>query len=156
MIPPGCNIPTPTDLSYIQDYFMGYLLDKNVHENEAYTYGSRIGEQLDKVIDMLKRTPNTNQASIIVGRPEDLDKLYCTTFWRSWDLWAGLPSNLGGMALLMDYVSSEIGKEIGWLLAYSSGAHIYQYQVPYVEERCRRIFNQVTNKIASDVHTCAQ
>lgn len=52
-------------------------------------------------------------------------KLHISTFWRSWDLFAGMPTNLGGLQLLNEYVASECGYETGTLTAYSSGAHIY-------------------------------
>ena len=156
IMPPGSNIPPPTSMDYVQEYFVDYLLGgKPPAANESYTYASRIGEQLSKVIEMLKKTPNTNQASIIVGRPEDLDledpaclraidfkvhgeRLDIATFWRSWDLWAGLPTNLGGLALLMEYVSQEIGAEPGALRAASQGAHVYGYQIPFLKARMGR------------------
>ena len=54
--------------------------------------------------------------------------LTVTCYFRSWDLWAGFPTNLGGLELLKAYVASEAGLKNGPLYAYSSGAHIYGYQ----------------------------
>ena len=153
VIPPGCSAPPPNTMEYVQEYFIDYLLGGKIPgKNEAYTYASRIGGQLSKAILILKDTPGTNQASIIVGRPEDLDiqdpaclraidlkvhhgRLDIATFWRSWDIWAGLPTNLGGLALLMEYISEEIGSRIGILRAASQGAHIYGYQLSFVNSR---------------------
>jgi len=153
VMPPGCTAPPPTTMDYIQEYFVDYLLGGRLPaENESYTYASRIGDQLPKAIEMLRNTPNTNQASIVVGRPEDLDledpaclraidfkvhhgKLDVATFWRSWDLWAGLPTNLGGLALMMEYVSQETGVQTGTLRAASQGAHAYGYQIPFLKAR---------------------
>ncbi len=153
VMPPGSAVPPPTTMEYVQEYFVNYLLGaKPPAEHESYTYASRIDDQLPKVIEMLKKTPNTNQASIIVGRPEDLDiedpaclraidfkihggRLDTATFWRSWDLWAGLPTNLGGLALLMEYVAQEAGVEPGVLRAASQGAHAYGYQIPFLKAR---------------------
>ncbi|MEK7700154.1 MAG: thymidylate synthase, partial [Planctomycetota bacterium] len=47
---------------------------------------------------------------------------------RSWDLWAGFPTNLGGIEILKTYVASETNLKNGPMYAYSAGAHIYGYQ----------------------------
>lgn len=53
------------------------------------------------------------------------------SFWRSWDLWAGMPTNLGGLQLLNEYIAQMSGLETGEMFAYSCGAHIY--------ENCRKL-----------------
>ena len=74
IIPPGCSAPPPNTMEYVKEYFIDYLLGgKLPGKNEVYTYASRINIQLSKAMQILKDTPNTNQSSIIVGRPEDLD-----------------------------------------------------------------------------------
>lgn len=163
VMPYGSNIPAPTSMEYVNDYFANYLMDPSLGENETYKYASRIqhpmpkgGTQLERVIDMLKKTPLTNQATIEIGSPEDLDvcwgkdgkcdppccrlisfkvipqdgrlTLAVSVFFRSWDLWAGLPSNLAGIELLKQYVAQETGLENGPMYAYSDGLHIYGYQ----------------------------
>ncbi|MEW6585948.1 MAG: thymidylate synthase [Nitrospirota bacterium] len=162
-IPPGLNIPAPTTKEYIEDYFVNYLMNPELAENETYTYASRIhspmprgGTQLDRVIEMLKETPLTNQAVVEVGTPQDLDTCYgkdgkldppclrlldfkvipsdgdflltISAYFRSWDLWAGFPTNLGGIELLKQFVASEANLKSGPMYAYSAGAHIYGYQ----------------------------
>jgi thymidylate synthase len=114
------------------------------------------GTQLERVIDILKETPLTNQAVIEIATPEDLDTCYgkdgkldppclrlldfkvipldselvltVSAYFRSWDLWAGFPTNLGGIELLKQLVASETGLKNGPMYAYSAGAHIYGYQ----------------------------
>jgi len=49
-------------------------------------------------------------------------------YFRSWDLWAGFPTNLGGIELLKRLVAEETGLHNGPMYAYSAGAHIYGYQ----------------------------
>lgn len=162
-IPPGLNIPAPTTMEYIEDYFANYLMNPEPAENETYTYASRIqhimpkgGYQLDRVIDMLRETPHTNQAVVEIATPEDLDICYgkdgkldppclrlldfkvmpsendlilsVSAYFRSWDLWAGFPTNLGGIELLKQFVASETDLGNGPMYAYSAGAHIYGYQ----------------------------
>lgn len=159
VMPPGSNIPPPTTMEYIEDYFANYLMNPELSENETYTYASRInapmpegGTQLERVIDMLSETPLTNQAVVEIATPSDLDtclgkdgkldppclrlidfkvippdSLTVSVYFRSWDLWAGFPSNLGGIELLKQYVAEEASLKNGSLYAYSAGAHIYGY-----------------------------
>jgi thymidylate synthase len=163
VIPPALNIPPPTTMEYIEDYFANYLMDPELSENETYKYSSRIhypmpkgGTQLERVIEMLKTTPLTNQAVIEIGSPEDHDICYgndgnldppclrlldfkavpinddlvltVSCYFRSWDLWAGFPTNLGGIELLKNYVAGEANLKNGPMYVYSAGAHIYGYQ----------------------------
>jgi len=163
VIPPGLGIPSPTTMEYIEDYFVHYLMNPELSENETYTYASRIqqsmpcgGTQLERVIEMLRETPLTNQAVIEIGTPLDIDVCYgkdgkldppclrlidfkvipsgdepiltVSVYFRSWDLWAGFPTNLGGIELLKQFVASEAGLKNGPMYAYSAGAHIYGYQ----------------------------
>jgi thymidylate synthase len=54
-------------------------------------------------------------------------KLHFFPYFRSWDLWNGLPANLGGIQLLKEYIAAEIGVEDGEMIATSKGLHIYDY-----------------------------
>jgi thymidylate synthase len=160
MIPyinPALNIPAPTTMEYVEDYFTNYLMTSDLSSNETYTYGSRInqampggGTQLQRVIDLLKNTPFTNQAIIEIASPIDLDvcvskdgscdpaclrlidfkvippnNLTVSVYFRSWDLWSAFCSNLGGIELLKQHVAIEVGLTNADMYAYSSGLHIY-------------------------------
>jgi thymidylate synthase len=124
------------------------------------------GTQLERAIAMLKETPLTNQAAVEIGSPDDLDVCYgndgkldppclrlidfkaipqgdkllltVSVYFRSWDLWAGFPSNLGGIELLKQYVAQEAGLQSGPMYAYSAGAHIYGYQEELAKIRTLR------------------
>ena len=93
---------------------------------------------------MLKKTPMTNQASISVAQPTDTKlehppclrdlswkivdgKLNLTSYWRSWDLHSGLPTNLGGLELLNELVAYEVGVPVGKQICFSDGGHVYDY-----------------------------
>jgi thymidylate synthase len=54
-------------------------------------------------------------------------KLHFMAYFRSWDLWAGFPSNLAAMQLLKEYMAQEIGVEDGEMIAMSKGMHLYEY-----------------------------
>lgn len=173
-MPPNSCIPAPTTQEYIEGYFVNYLMNPELEENETYRYASRIhskmpegGTQLERVVDMLGKTPLTNQAVIEVGTPEDLDICYgkdgkldppclrlldfkvipvnndliltVSAYFRSWDLWAGFPTNLGGIELLKQFVAGEASLKNGPMYAYSAGAHIYGYQEEIVRLKTLRV-----------------
>lgn len=126
------------------DYFMNYLMSPEKHPNEDYTYGERLTSQLYYVIDMLIKNPMTNQATIEIARPEDTQlecppclrsiswkvheqRINMTSYWRSWDLVNGMPTNLCGLELLNEYMAEITQLTPGSLHFFSDGAHIYDY-----------------------------
>ena len=64
-------------------------------------------------------------------------KLHFYPYFRSWDLYSGLPANLGGIQLLKEYCAAEIGVEDGEMIATSKGLHIYDYSFDLV--KCLRM-----------------
>lgn len=139
--------PQPTNEEKIIKYFENYIIGEEIKENEDYTYGSFIAPQIDRIIELLRNSRgNTNQAVICIGNEEVvyLNDPPClrtidfkvvsgflneTVYFRSWDLFTGLPENLGGLQMLKEYVLANL-PEFGWkdgkLIAYSSGLHIYE------------------------------
>jgi thymidylate synthase len=138
------GVPPPTSLEYIDDY-LPYLMTAHKREGEQYTYGQYLERQIPRVIEMYKRDGhNTNQAFMAVGDADSIDlddppclrsidtrirdnKLHFFVYFRSWDLWAGFPSNLAAIQLLKEYMASEIGVDDGELIASSKGMHLYEY-----------------------------
>ncbi len=149
------EFPAPTSEERIHEYFARYLASAEKTDNEEYTYGERIEEQWDEAVDMIVQSEgNTNQCCISISKPEDISlenppclrqihfqcvdkegepkKLYMSLYFRSWDLYAGFPENIGGLQLLKEKMIIDLenkGFEIedGPIIAYSSGAHIYSY-----------------------------
>lgn len=67
-VPPGIGIPSPVEsIDYIEQYFVNYLMNAEVHDNETYTYGTWIAPALPRVIEQLKGGYGTNQATISIG-----------------------------------------------------------------------------------------
>jgi len=142
------GLPPVTDDKTIEEYFMKYLFSADVAENETYTYGQYIHPQIDPVVAMLRdQGAGTNQATIAIGGKESIlqehppclrlidcrvmhGALHFIVYFRSWDLWAGLPENLGGLQLLKEYIASEIGVNDGEMIASTKGLHLYDYQWP--------------------------
>ncbi len=98
----------------------------------------------------------TNQAIMEVGMPQDIilddppclrlidtrlmdGRLNFVLYFRSWDLWAGFPSNLAAIQLLKEYMCHEIGVEDGSIVAVSKGLHLYEYSFTLALKRLRRV-----------------
>ncbi|MEW6170622.1 MAG: thymidylate synthase [Candidatus Omnitrophota bacterium] len=101
--------------------------------------------QIEEVIKLYKeKGSGTNQATMEIGMPSDIKlidppclriidtrirygKLHFILYFRSWDLWGGFPSNLGGLELVKQYMAEEIGVSDGEIIAVSKGLHLYDY-----------------------------
>ena len=141
-VPQG--VPPPTSMDYVESY-LPYLMTAHKAEGEQYTYGQYLEKQIREVIRMYKEDGyNTNQAFMAVGDDQSIflsdppclrgidtrirdNRLNFITYFRSWDLWAGFPSNLAAIQLLKEYMASEIGADDGEILAMSKGLHLYEY-----------------------------
>ncbi|MFC1912740.1 thymidylate synthase [Chloroflexota bacterium] len=141
-VPTG--VPVPTSMEYIESY-LPYLMTAHKREGEQYTYGQYLEGQISEVIKMYREDGyDTNQAFMAVGNEQSISlsdppclraidtrirdgKLNFVLYFRSWDLWAGFPSNLAAIQLLKEYMASEIGVGDGEIIALSKGLHLYQY-----------------------------
>ena len=141
-VPQG--VPAPSTMEYVENY-LPYLMTAHRKEGEQYTYGQYLEPQIAEVIRMYREDGfNTNQAFMAVGDAQSIylsdppclrmidtrvrdGRLSFVCYFRSWDLWAGFPSNLAAIQLLKEYMASEIGAEDGDLLAASKGLHLYEY-----------------------------
>ncbi len=141
-VPQG--VPPPTSMEYIENY-LPYLMTAHRSEGEQYTYGQYLEKQIPEVIRMYKEDGyNTNQAFMAVGDDRSIflsdppclrgidtrirdNRLNFVVYFRSWDLWAGFPSNLAAIQLLKEYMAGEIGVDDGELIAMSKGMHLYEY-----------------------------
>jgi thymidylate synthase len=64
--------------------------------------------------------------------------LIMSVVFRSWDLYAGFPENMGGMALLNEYVAAQLDIKPGPLAFTSAGLHLYDYQIDPVMTLLRK------------------
>ena len=151
-IPAHLGIPNPVENGYVEQY-LPYLMTGEKQEGEDYTYGERLNKvpihsyyanQVSYWVNILEKTPNTNQAILQVGQPSDCtledppclrhidmrikdDELIFYPYFRSWDMWGGFPANLAGIAVLQKHMADEIGVESGPIIASSKGLHLYGY-----------------------------
>jgi len=141
-VPQG--VPPPSTTDYVEEY-LPYLMTAHRKEGEQYTYGQYLETQIAEVIRMYQEDGyNTNQAFMAVGDERSIflsdppclravdtrirdGKLNFVVYFRSWDLWAGFPSNLAAIQLLKEYMASEIGVDDGEIIAMSKGLHLYEY-----------------------------
>jgi len=50
-------------------------------------------------------------------------------YFRSWDLYAAWPENLGGITLLMEYIAENLGVKVGPLSFSSLKGHCYDFEI---------------------------
>lgn len=138
------GVSPPTNDQYIEEY-LAYLMTEEKQPNEQYTYGEDLALQIEEVIRRYKKDgPENNQLCMSVGGKESLwlehsqclrvvdtriryGALHFAVYFRSWDLWGGLPANLGGLQLLKKYMADQIGVGDGRIIATSKGLHLYEY-----------------------------
>jgi thymidylate synthase len=112
--------------------------------------------QIEWVIDTYKKFgPRNNQMVLQVAHPSDLvlldppclrsidtriqdERLHFYIYFRSWDLWGGLPANLAGIQNLKEYMAAEIGVGDGEMIVESKGLHLYGYAEDLAKLRCLR------------------
>lgn len=110
--------------------------------------------QIEWVIETYKKYgQRNNQLVLQVAHPSDLTlldppclrhidtriqdgALYFFVYFRSWDLWNGLPANLAAIQHLKEYVAGEIGVDEGEMIVESKGLHLYGYAEDLAKLRC--------------------
>jgi hypothetical protein len=152
VLPMGTDFDIPRSMTQGSlDQYAQTLLSREL-VGDAYTYGQRIGGQLDQVVTILQRNPNSNRAVINLWQPTDLDsdyppclvtigyqiradRLYCRAVFRSHDIGNGWYPN--------SYALIQLSRKLLGLLQYpdlmlgdlsvlSESAHIYDAALPNV------------------------
>jgi thymidylate synthase len=147
-VPTG--VPPPSTQEYVEGY-LPYLMTGKKAVGEDYTYGKDLEEQIPQVIEGYKKNGfNQNQMFMDVGSKDSMHlkdpqclrmidtriqdgRLHFIVYFRSWDLWAGFPSNLAAIQILKEYMASEIGVNDGELVAASKGLHLYDLSWEYAK-----------------------
>lgn len=129
---------------------------KIVFEDEGKLYLN----QIEWIIDTYKKSGHRNNQMVLqVAQPSDVALLdppclrgidtriepnkkgevslsFRPVYFRSWDLWGGLPANLAGIQNLKEYMANEIGVKDGEMLVESKGLHLYGYAEDLAKLRC--------------------
>lgn len=138
------GVPSPTTDEEIEKYLL-YLMTDSKQPGEIYTYGEDLAPQFGEVIRCYKQYGfENNQLCMSVGNRDSINlehsqclrlidtrirygALHFIVYFRSWDLYAGFPVNLGGIQLMKEYMASQIGVSDGEILAISKGLHLYEH-----------------------------
>jgi thymidylate synthase len=112
--------------------------------------------QIEWMIATYKKFGHRNNQMVLqVAHPSDLllvdppclrsidtriqdNTLHFFVYFRSWDLWGGLPANLAGIQNLKSYMAGEIDVEDGEMIVESKGLHLYGYAEDLAKLRCLR------------------
>ena len=112
--------------------------------------------QIEWVIQTYKKFGSRNNQMVLqVAHPSDLtlldppclrsidtriqdETLHFVVYFRSWDLWGGLPANLAAIQNLKEYMAGEIGVNDGEMIIESKGLHLYGYAEDLAKLRCMR------------------
>jgi len=112
--------------------------------------------QIEWIINTYKQYGQRNNQMVLqVAHPSDIalldppclrsidtriqdNTLHFIIYFRSWDLWGGLPANLAGIQNLKEYMAAEIGVNDGEMLVESKGLHLYGYAEDLAKLRCMK------------------
>jgi len=139
------GVPPPTTMDYVEKY-LPYLVEAKTKENnELYTYGDDLSIQIPEIVKKYENGGfDNNQCCMSVGNAQSIflehsqclrlidtrilnGSLNFIVYFRSWDLWAGFPSNLAAIQIMKNYMADLIGVKDGELLAFSKGLHLYDH-----------------------------
>jgi thymidylate synthase len=119
------------------------------------TQGETI-DQLQDVIETIKRNPDSRRLIVSAWNPEDVPtmalppchtlfqfyvadgKLSCQLYQRSADIFLGIPFNIASYALLTHLIARECGLEPGEFVHTLGDAHIYVNHLEQIREQLSR------------------
>jgi thymidylate synthase len=106
------------------DYYLNQIeLVIWTYKNKGFR-NNQMTMQVATPTDMLLQDPPCLRS--IDTRIQD-NKLHFIVYFRSWDIFGGLPANLGAIQMMKEYMASEIGVDAGETIASSKGLHLYDY-----------------------------
>lgn len=113
-------------------------------------------DQLQDVIEMIKKNPDSRRLIVSAWNPEDIPsmalppchtlfqfyvadgKLSCQLYQRSGDIFLGIPFNIASYSLLTHLIAHECGLEVGEFVHTIGDAHIYTNHFEQVEKQLAR------------------
>lgn len=155
-----------SSLEFISKYssFWKGLSDDGITCNSAYGYlmQKKHGfNQIDKVIELLRKDPNSRRAKININTPNPnvidtkdepctmsihylvrKNRLTCTVVMRSNDIWFGFPYDVAFFTELQKYIADQLGLEYGWYTHFVVSLHMYDRD----EEKLREIVKKPVSK----------
>lgn len=115
-------------------------------------YGFRIKEQIDEVVGILKKDPDSRRAVAVILDPATDDmgtrleypcaistqfmirdgRLTCITSMRSQSVWGVLPYDIALFTIFQELVAHRLGVGVGRYIHFMGSAHIYESDVPRI------------------------
>ena len=113
-------------------------------------------DQIAKIIEQIKTTPDSRRMIVSAWNPEDVDsmalppchtmfqfyvndgKLSCQLYQRSADIFLGVPFNIASYALLTHMIAKECGLGVGEFVHTLGDAHIYSNHIEQIKEQLSR------------------
>ncbi|WP_163654049.1 thymidylate synthase [Listeria sp. PSOL-1] len=113
-------------------------------------------DQLNEVIQMIKKNPDSRRLIVSAWNPEDIPqmalppchtlfqfyvangKLSCQLYQRSADIFLGVPFNIASYALLTHLIARETGLDVGEFVHTLGDAHLYNNHLEQVKEQLTR------------------
>lgn len=144
-------------LKFIQYYIRRYHEFSDDGKTLFGAYGPRLflprqDNSVSRLIEDLKKKPDTRQAILQILRPEDLcavtkdlpctttvqfflrrDRLHAIVNMRSNDAFIGLPHDVFSFTMLQEFVASTIGCELGTYRHFVGSLHVYEKDMRAVE-----------------------
>ena len=139
--------------------------EKFTEESDGSTQKTYIN-QIQEVIDLIKKNPNSRRMVVTAWNPSVLDdialpschaffifnvsngKLNCHLTQRSGDIALGIPFNLACYATLTQMIAQETNLKLGEFSHYINDAHIYVNHIDGLKEQIKRTpYNLPTLKI---------
>ena len=126
------------------------------HGWEPDTYENRPIDQLSRVIEEIKREPQSRRHIVTAWNPAEADntalppchvlfqffaaetKLSLAMYQRSADMFLGVPFNIASYALLLEMVAQVVRKRAHELVIFLADAHIYNEHFDAVHEQFTR------------------
>ena len=116
--------------------------------NSNYGYQWKRNDQLNKVVDMLKKNKETRQASISIYDGKEIskykydtpctyavnftiydNKLNMSVMMRSNDLWYGFCNDQYCFSMLQKNVADRLEMPVGWYYHFVNNMHLYEFQL---------------------------
>lgn len=123
----------------------------------VYGHQFHRANQLLDTIEQLKKNPYSRRHVLTLWNPEDLNKqalhcchgtviqfyvrnnkLSCSMYQRSADMFLGVPFNIASYALFTQMVAQVCGFDLGELIITFGDCHIYKNHIPQVSEQLGR------------------
>lgn len=133
------------DVAALKPYNRNIVKFSDDGEHLYGAYGARITDQIDDLIERLRRDPSDRRAVLSIWRPDDLTveskdppcnnlvyfklrqgKLHMTVICRSNDIHWGLYAvNIPTFGMLQVYLAARLGVDVGVQTHFSNSLHVY-------------------------------